>query len=75
MQCRKKITVEDNKKRMNIGNVINIYIYIYIYIYIPISYMTRMTQNKKDSISSLLQHGRVVENNYCVVFPTSRFSY
>ena len=71
MQCRKKITVEDNKKRMNIGNVINIYIYIYI----PISYVTRMIQNKKDSISSLLQHGRVVENNYCVVFPTSRFSY
>ena len=25
MQCRKKITVEDNKKRMNIVNFINIY--------------------------------------------------
>ena len=49
---QKKITVEDNKKIMNVGNVI----------YIPISYVTRMTQNKKDSISSLLQHGRVVEN-------------
>ena len=33
MQCRKKITVEDNnnKKRMNIANFISIYIYIYIY--------------------------------------------
>ena len=25
MQCRKNITVEDNKKRMNIANFINIY--------------------------------------------------
>ena len=30
MQCRKNITVEDNKKRMNIANFINIYIQIYI---------------------------------------------
>ena len=33
MQCRKIITVEDNKKRMNITNFINIYkkcIYFYI---------------------------------------------
>ena len=29
MQCRKNITVEDNKKRMNIANFINIYINIY----------------------------------------------
>ena len=34
-----------------------------------------MTQNKNDSINSILQHGRVVDNNCCVVFPTSRFSY
>ena len=32
MQCRKVITVEDNKKRMNITNFINIYTNIYIYI-------------------------------------------
>ena len=32
MQCRKNISVEDNKKRMNIGNVINIYTNIYTYI-------------------------------------------
>ena len=32
MQCRKIITVEDNKKRMNISNFINIYINIDIYI-------------------------------------------
>ena len=37
--------------------------------------MTRMTQNKNNSIISILQHGRVVDNNYCGVFPTSRFSY
>ena len=40
MQYRKNITVEHNKKRMNIANFINmytnIYIYIYIYIYIHI---------------------------------------
>ena len=33
MQCIKNITVEDNKKRMNITNFINIYIYKYIYLY------------------------------------------
>ena len=64
MQCRKNITVEDNKKRMNMGNLI----IIYIQIYIPILYMTRMTQNKNDSINSILQHGRVVDKNCCVVF-------
>ena len=32
MQCRKNITGEDNKKRMNITNFINIYINIYTYI-------------------------------------------
>ena len=30
----------------------------------------RMTQNENDSINSMLQHGRVVDNNFCVVFPT-----
>ena len=44
-------------------------------IYIPISYMTRMTQNKNDSIKSMLQRGCVVDNSCCVVFPTSRFPY
>ena len=34
-----------------------------------------MTQNKKDSISSILQHGHVVDKNCCVVFPTSGFPY
>ena len=32
IQCRKNITVEDNKKRMNIANFINIYTNIYTYI-------------------------------------------
>ena len=32
MQCRKVITVEGNKKRMNITNFINIYTNIYAYI-------------------------------------------
>ena len=71
MQYRKNITVEDNKKRMNMANFINIYIQIYI----PILYVTRMTQNKNDSINSILQHGRVVDKNCCVVFPTSGFPY
>ena len=30
-----------------------------------------MTQNKNDSINSILQYGRVVDKNYCVVFPAS----
>ena len=32
IQCRKNTTVEDNKKRMNIANFINIYTNIYTYI-------------------------------------------
>ena len=39
MQCRKIITVEDNKKQMNITNFINIYKNVYI----SILYMTKMT--------------------------------
>ena len=35
----------------------------------------RMTQNKNDSINSILQHGRVVDNDCVVVFLTSRFQY
>ena len=46
MQCRKNITVEDNKKRMNITNFINITLYI------PILYVRKMTENKNDSINS-----------------------
>ena len=34
-----------------------------------------MTQNKNDSINSILQHGRVVDKNCCGVFPTSGFPY
>ena len=45
---RKIITVEANKKRMNTTNFINIYTNIYI----PILYVTKMTQNKNDSINS-----------------------
>ena len=48
---------------------------MYIEIYIPVLYVIRMTQNKNDSINSILQHSRVVENNCSVVFPTSRFPY
>ena len=48
MQCRKNITVEDNKKRMNITNFINIYIQIDI----SILYVTKMDQNKNYSINS-----------------------
>ena len=34
-----------------------------------------MTQNKSDSINLILQHGRVVDKNCCLVFPTSGFPY
>ena len=37
--------------------------------------MTRVTQNKSDSTNSILQHGRVVDNDCCVVLPASRFPY
>ena len=43
--------------------------------YIPLLYVTTMTQNKNDSTNSILQHGRVVGNNCCVVFLASKFSY
>ena len=56
---------------MNIGNLANIYVQIFILIL----YVTRMTQNKNDSINSALLRRRVVDNNCRVVFPTSRFPY
>ena len=37
-------------------------------------YVTRMTQNKNDSINPILQDGRVVDN-CCVLFPASGFPY
>ena len=43
--------------------------------YIPILNVTRMTQNRNDSINSILQLGLVVDNNCCVGFPTSRFPF
>ena len=41
MQCIKSITIEDNKKRMNITNFIN-----NMQIYVPILYVTKMAQNE-----------------------------
>ena len=34
-----------------------------------------MTQDKNDSINSVLQHDRVANNNCCVVFLNSKFPY
>ena len=34
-----------------------------------------MTQNKNNSINSILKHGRVVDKTCCVIFPTSEFPY
>ena len=44
-------------------------------IYIPVLFVTRMTQNKNNSINAILQQGCFVEKNCCVVFPTSGFLY
>ena len=55
---------------MNIANFMNIYTNIYTYVTV-----TRVTQNKNNSINSILQHGCVVGKNCCVVFPTSGFPY
>ena len=41
----------------------------------PKLYVTRRTQNKNDSINSILQHGRALDNNCFVVFPTLRFPH
>ena len=43
--------------------------------YISMLYVTRITQNKNDSINSILQHGRAVDKNFFVVFPPSGFPY
>ena len=72
--AEKNVTVEDNKKRMNIATFINIYANIYTYV-IGIYGENIYDQNKNDSINSILQHGCVVDNNCCVVFPTSRSQY
>ena len=50
---QKKIITVENKKRMNIANFINIYTNIY-----TILYAMKMTQNKNDSIKSMLQWSR-----------------
>ena len=46
--AEKTLQLKITKKRMNITNFINIYTNIYI----PILYVTKMTQNKNDSINS-----------------------
>ena len=46
--AKKLLQLKIIKKRMNITNVRNIYTNIYI----PILYVTKMTQNKNDSINS-----------------------
>ena len=38
-------------------------------------YVARITQNKNDSIISILQYGRVVDKNCCAVFPASGLPY
>ena len=43
--------------------------------YIPILNVTKMIQIKNDFIKSVLQHGRVVDKNCCVVFPTTGFLF
>ena len=37
--------------------------------------MTRITQNRNDSINSIMQYDRLVDKNCCVVFPASGFPY
>ena len=63
MQCRKNTAVGDNKKKKEYSKL-----YEYMYKYIPILNVTRKTQNKNDSINSVLQHGRVFDNNCFVYF-------
>ena len=41
----------------------------------PTLHVTKMTQDKNDSINTILQHGHVADNDCCVVFPASIFSY
>ena len=37
--------------------------------------MTTLTQNPNESVNSILQYGRVVGKDCCVVFSASRFPY
>ena len=60
------------KKTLQLKNIIANFVIIYTNICTYLLYVTKMTQNKNDSINSILQHGRVVKNNCCVVFPTSK---
>ena len=61
MQCRKNITVEDNQKRVNIVNFIDMYTNICTYIICD-----KNDQNKNDSINSIHQ--------YCCVISYFRIS-
>ena len=38
-------------------------------------YVPKIAQNKNDSINSILQYGRLVDKNCCVVFPASEFPF
>ena len=38
-------------------------------------YVTRLTQNQNESVNSILQYGRVVRKDCCVVFSASGFQY
>ena len=53
MQCKKSITVEDNKKRMNIANFIythtHTHTHTYIYIYIYTNIYTYIIFDENDS--------------------------
>ena len=69
--AEKTLQLKITKKKKNEYNQL----YKYIQKYMLILYATRMTQNKTEPINSMLQHGRVLDNNCCVVFPTSRFPY
>ena len=60
---------------MNIANFKNIYTNIHSYIICGEKDSKKKKKKKNDSINSLLQHGRVANNNCCVVFPASRFPY
>ena len=71
IQFRKNITVKDNEKRFNIANF---YIQIYIYIYTCLI-CDDNDSKQKYSKNSILQHGRVIDKNCCVAFPTSGFPY
>ena len=68
--AEKILQLKLKKKRIHRANFINVYTNIYTY-----NLSDEMTQNKNDSINSILQHRQVFDKNCCVVFPTSRFPY